>query len=189
MISGYPIGPKLWKFGNQSSIHLGQGDNLYSGFGLLHEGVRGAPGPALVVGMDFRDPRRAIVGVAAGKLGKSLDAAIALKIPAGGSAGLRIKTPAQAFANTMRLELNDPPEGITLAEVVPGEGETKLVLHSDASKIKPGATGSLVVNIVAKMGKQKAKPGGKARMNQNSVVLGVLPAIRYEIVAPALAAK
>jgi hypothetical protein len=112
-----------------------------------------------------------------------------LKIPAGGSAGLRIKTPAQAFANTMRLELNDPPEGITLAEVVPGEGETKLVLHSDASKIKPGATGSLVVNIVAKMGKQKAKPGGKARMNQNSVVLGVLPAIRYEIVAPALAAK
>jgi hypothetical protein len=57
------------------------------------------------------------------------------------------------------------------------------VLRSDAARIKPGATGNLIVNIMAKR-QREAPTGGKAQGNQRLVALGTLPAIPFEIVAP-----
>ena len=106
-----------------------------------------------------------------------------VKIPAGGTAQVRVRTPARASADSFQLELSEPPDGISIANVAQGDAETKIVLHSDAARIKPGATGNLIVNIMAK--RQRAAPaGGKAQGNQRRVALGTLPAIPFEIVAP-----
>jgi hypothetical protein len=106
-----------------------------------------------------------------------------VKIPAGGTTEVRVRTPARAFTNNFQLELNEPPDGISIENVVQGDAETTIVLHCDAARIKPRATGNLIVNILAK--RQGAAPaGGKAQGNQRRVALGTLPAIPFEIVAP-----
>ncbi len=111
-----------------------------------------------------------------------------VKIPAGGTAQLRVRTPGRAAAANFQLELNAPPDGISIKNISPGDAETTIVFGSDAAKIKPGTTGNLIVNIIAK--RQRANPAAaKARGNQQRVALGTLPAIPFEIVAPQLLAK
>jgi hypothetical protein len=111
-----------------------------------------------------------------------------VKIPAGGTAEVRVRTPGRAATNNFQLELNEPPDGISIASVAQGDAETKIVLHSDAAGIKPGVTGNLIVNIMAKRPRANAA-AGKARGNQQRIALGALPAIPFEIVAPQLLAK
>jgi len=106
-----------------------------------------------------------------------------VKIPAGGTAEVRVRTPARASPDIFQFELNGPPDGISIANVAQGDAETKIVLHSDAARIKPGATGNLIVNIIAKR-QRDAPAGAKAQGNQRRVALGTLPAIPFEIVAP-----
>jgi hypothetical protein len=110
-----------------------------------------------------------------------------IKIPAGGTAQVRVSSPNRA-TNNLQLELNEPPEGISIKNVSRGEGETTIFLQSDAARIKPGTTGNLIVNIVAN--RQRANPAAaKARRNQQGFVVGSLPAIPFEIIAPELLAK
>jgi len=110
-----------------------------------------------------------------------------VKIPAGGTAGVRVRTPGSAFTNNFQLELNEPPDGISIASVSAAGAETEIMLHSDAARIKPGVKGNLIVNVMAK--RPRAAPvAGKARGNQPRVALGTLPAIPFEIVAPQIAA-
>ncbi len=108
---------------------------------------------------------------------------IPVKIPAGKTTEVRVRIPARAFADNLQLELNKPPEGISIGSVSLLEGEIEIVLHSDAAKIKPGIKGNLIVNIMAKS-RRTASGVGKARANQTRVALGTLPAIPFEIVAP-----
>jgi hypothetical protein len=106
-----------------------------------------------------------------------------VKIPAGGTAQVRVKTPGRAFTNNFQLELNEPPDGISMGSVSPGDGETEIVLRSDAAKIKPGVKGNLIVNILAAR-PRAAGAAEKPRANQARPPLGALPAIPFEIVAP-----
>jgi hypothetical protein len=106
-----------------------------------------------------------------------------VKIPAGGSAGVKVRTPGVAFTNNYQLELNAPPEGISIESVSSVGTELEVLLHSDAAKIKPGAKGNLIVNIMAKR-PATAPALPPARANQPRPVLGVLPAITFEITAP-----
>jgi hypothetical protein len=106
-----------------------------------------------------------------------------IKIPAGGTVEVRVSSPGRVATNNFHLELNDPPNGVSIANVAAGDGETTIVLHSDAAKIKPGVTGNLIFNIIADR-KQPAAVPGKSRGNQQRIALGVLPAIPFEIVAP-----
>ncbi len=111
---------------------------------------------------------------------KILDSA-SVKIPAGGTAQVRVRTPGGAFTNNFQLELNEPPDGITIASVSAEGTEAEILLHSDAAKLKPGVKGNLIVNVMVK--RAQAKPaGGKARASQPRVALGTLPAIPFEIV-------
>jgi hypothetical protein len=106
-----------------------------------------------------------------------------VKIPAGGSAGVKVRTPGVAFTNNFQLELNAPPDGISIENVSSVGTELEVLLRSDAAKIKPGAKGNLIVNIMAK--RQPAAPAlPPARAGQPRPVLGVLPAISFEITAP-----
>jgi hypothetical protein len=106
-----------------------------------------------------------------------------VKIPAGGSAGVKVRTPGVAFTNNYQLELNAPPEGISIENVSSVGTELEVLLHSDPAKIKPGAKGNLIVNIMAKRPASAPAPP-PARANQPRPVLGVLPAITFEITSP-----
>jgi hypothetical protein len=107
-----------------------------------------------------------------------------VKIPAGGTAGVKVRTPGVQFTNNFQLELSDPPDGITIQTISAVGTEAEITLHSDAQKIKPGVKGNLIVNVMAKRPQQPARAGAPARPNQSAPPLGVLPAIPFEIVSP-----
>ena len=107
-----------------------------------------------------------------------------VKIPAGGTAPVRLRLPPRFADDNFQLELNDPPDGISIANVSRSDAETKIVLRSDAAKIKSGASGNLIVTVIAAR-QRPAQSGGKPQPNQQRrVALGSLPAIPFQIVAP-----
>ncbi|MCR4416038.1 MAG: hypothetical protein NUV77_26785, partial [Thermoguttaceae bacterium] len=125
------------------------------------------------------------VAVAGRSLGRSAIAILGqtpVKIPAGGTASIRVGVPASTPSGKIDLELSDPPEGIAIKEVSPSREGTAIVLATDAAKVKPGTQGNLIVLASVKRsanpGKNKAKPAAR------SVPLTALPAIPFEIVAP-----
>ena len=104
-----------------------------------------------------------------------------VKIPAGGTVEVRVRTPGVTWSNNFQLELDGPPDGISMENISPAATETDIVLHSDAAKIKAGMKGNLIVDIMAKR-PRAAQAGGKPRGNQSRVAVGALPAIPFEIV-------
>ncbi|MGA2557422.1 MAG: peptidase, partial [Verrucomicrobiota bacterium] len=112
-----------------------------------------------------------------------------VQIPVGGTAGFRMRVPGVQFTNNFELQLSDPPDGLTIEGVSAVGTEAQITLHTDAAKIKPGVRGNLIVNILAKRAPQPARAGAPARANQQRPVLGVLPAIPFEVVSPELLAK
>lgn len=106
-----------------------------------------------------------------------------LRIPAGGTASAEIAVPATAMLSRVRLDLSDPPEGISIKSVSESRNGATIVFACDAGKIKPGTKGNLIVVASARRpaagSKTKAKPGARAG------VLATLPAIPYVVVAPA----
>ena len=105
-----------------------------------------------------------------------------IRIPAGGTARLRLRTPGPAFAQRVRLELNEPPEGISLQRLTPSPEGAELVVQSDAAKVKPGLKGNLIINLYPERPAGTA-PKGKAPANNRRFAIGSLPAIPFEIVA------
>jgi len=107
-----------------------------------------------------------------------------VKIPAGGTASVRISTPTAAFVDRFDLELNGAPDGITIQGISPAAGGVEMVLRCDAAKVKPGLKGNLVVNIMPKVqpaaqpAAQSAPRPGNLRRNP----AGTLPAIPFEII-------
>jgi hypothetical protein len=111
---------------------------------------------------------------------KILDAT-PVRIPAGGTARVRIATPGNAFMSRVQFELNEPPDGIAIQKVSLFSDGAEILLHSDAAKAKPGLKGNLIVAVVAT--NTPAPPAtGKAQVNQRRASLGTLPAIPFEII-------
>jgi Bacterial pre-peptidase C-terminal domain len=106
-----------------------------------------------------------------------------VKIPAGGTARVRVGAPSSAFADRFRLELNDPPEGITLGKVSPVSEGAEIELCSDAAKAKSGLKGNLIVNIMQGQALIEAQKN-KKQANQRRPAVGTLPAIPFEVVQP-----
>ena len=71
-----------------------------------------------------------------------------VKIPAGGTALVRVATPSSAFVERFDLEVNAAPEGITIQNVSPATNGVEIALHCDAEKHKAGTTGNLIINIL-----------------------------------------
>jgi hypothetical protein len=109
-----------------------------------------------------------------------------VKIPAGGTARVRISAPGGGMANRFRLELSDPPEGIALGKVSAASEGTDIELRSDAAKAKPGLKGNLIVSILPGQA-FAATPKNKKQGNQPRAAVGTLPAIPFEVVPPAKA--
>jgi hypothetical protein len=106
-----------------------------------------------------------------------------VQIPAGGTARVRVSTPASGFGNRFQLELNEPPEGIALGKVSPVREGTEFELQSDAAKAKPGLKGNLIVSILQGPASASA-PKNKKQANQRRLSVGTLPAIPFEVVQP-----
>ncbi len=105
-----------------------------------------------------------------------------VKIPAGGTGTVRVGVPAGTFFAPVRVELDEPPEGLAIRSQSPGSEGTEIVLQSDGAKVKPGLKGNLIVNAFAVQtpSASKEKPPPTSRPTP----LGMLPAIPFEIVEP-----
>jgi len=101
-----------------------------------------------------------------------------VKIPAGGTARVRIGAPSSAFADRFKLELGEPPDGITIQNISPIREGAEIELAADAAKVRPGLKGNLVVNAFA----ARPQAAGKGPANNRRPFAGTLPAIPFEIV-------
>jgi hypothetical protein len=125
--------------------------------------------------------------------------AMPVRIPAGGTARVQVGMPASTPRGQIKMELEDPPEGITVQSVSPaGLGGTEIVLRSDANKARPGLQGNLIVSTAVEMSPPAPAPAAPATAGATTapappprpanqtrrVALGVLPAISFEVVAP-----
>lgn len=109
-----------------------------------------------------------------------------VKIPAGGTAQIRIVSPSGSIEDRFQLELNEPPDGIVISKVSPTDEGAEIVFRADAEKVKPGLKGNLIVNI---FGGRNFGPAGKQKQQpaQRRTMAGSLPAIPFEIVGQKLA--
>jgi hypothetical protein len=104
-----------------------------------------------------------------------------VKLVAGETARVRLGTPSNAFAERWELELSNPPEGIAIQKVAAVEGGAEIWLTADASKVKPGLKGNLIVNLAASK-TATGTPKGKGPANARRGSAGTLPAIPFEVV-------
>ena len=104
-----------------------------------------------------------------------------IRIPAGGTASVRMRVPIGRTFDKVHLELDEPPEGIAIEKETSDRQGTEIVLKCDAEKVKPNLKGNLIVNAFAirSEGPSKAKPRPRGRPTP----LGMLPAIPFEIIA------
>jgi hypothetical protein len=104
-----------------------------------------------------------------------------VEIPPGSSAHVRVSTPGN-FSERFKLELSNPPEGISLASVSPVPGGVDMVFACDATKVKAGASGNLICDVMPKNpagGADPKKPGNLPRR----AVEATLPAIPFKVPA------
>ncbi|HLP75862.1 MAG TPA: PPC domain-containing protein, partial [Candidatus Paceibacterota bacterium] len=101
-------------------------------------------------------------------------------LPANGTARIRLGSLPGKFADNYQLELDEPPDGVTLENVVTNQTGVELVLRCDAVKAKPELEGNLIVNVL-----QFPNAGAPAKApraaNQKRFPVGVLPAIPFRI--------
>lgn len=104
-----------------------------------------------------------------------------VKIPAGGSAQVRVAIPpGYNTFEKLQFELSDPPEGITLRDLAVAQAGAQFVLQADAIKMKPGRRGNLIVAVSGERVPPANAPNPAARRR---LPIGTLPAIAFEIVA------
>jgi hypothetical protein len=101
-----------------------------------------------------------------------------VKIPAGGTAQIRVGVP-RWLATRVQLALNDPPPGITLQQTADAHGSLVVRLHADATQASPGLQGNLIVDASALPPPNSANPRPAAARPSP---LGSLPAIPFEVV-------
>jgi hypothetical protein len=104
-----------------------------------------------------------------------------VKIPAGGTARVRVSGAGPAFADRFKLELSEPPEGISLGKISPTSDGVEIELAADPVKIKAGLEGNLILNLFAD--RAQAPGAGKKPANNRRLALDCLPAVPFETVA------
>jgi hypothetical protein len=105
-----------------------------------------------------------------------------VRIPAGGSARVLIKTRRGPMLKEIHLELNEPPEGVTLHDVTVVPQGLAFQLKADKDAVRAGFADNLIVEAFREsvVRQKDGKPTNQKRRNS----VGVLPAIPIEIVQP-----
>lgn len=96
-----------------------------------------------------------------------------VRVPAGGFVEVRVRVHGRGVAPMLRLELEDPPPGVTMGDATTLADGLNFTLRA-AATVAPGTADNLIVAVVA--------PGGRG--GERRAVLGHLPAIPFEVVAP-----
>lgn len=104
-----------------------------------------------------------------------------LRIPTDGTAALELGVPTGRAFDRLHLELDEPPEGISIESESPSRRGMKIVFESDADKVEPGLKGNLIVNAFAVKSGENSKNTPQRRSRPTP--LGMLPAIPFEIIA------
>jgi hypothetical protein len=126
-----------------------------------------------------------VTGRVLGRNALRIQSATPVLLPAGGTARVRVGMPPGAAATGVKfqLELNNPPDGITIEAVTISGPGAEVVLKCDAAKVKPGTAGNLIVDLYAQRPQVAAKK--KAQANRRPPPIGTLPAIPFEVVVGA----
>jgi len=107
---------------------------------------------------------------------RAIDKPVALR--PGAATPIEISVPFR-LPNGVRLELNEPPEGISIQNAAPQTSRVQIVVRADAGKAKPGLKGNLIVDVFRDPPPNPAAPN---RRNNNAQKVGTLPAVPFEIV-------
>lgn len=129
----------------------------------------------------------AVLGRGATRGAARIVSALPLHIPAGGTVQVRAAVPpAFAIFDHVDVTLSEPPDGITVADVTAGANGLSFTVRGDAAKLKPGQRGNLIIEV---SGERPDAPNAANARNatprpaaQRRAILGMLPAIPYEIV-------
>lgn len=176
-----------------------EGKATIAGLAVVHQA---APAEDMMQAFLYRhlvvaqDLKVCVTGGFAARAPVTLASATPVKIPAGGTARVQFSLPGQARPGDpkggakrpvrnalagVRLELSDPPEGITLQSSSMTGDAPEIVLKSDAAKAKPGMCGNLIVNVFMERSFPAAKDS-KKMVNRRAMV-ATLPAMPFEVVA------
>jgi hypothetical protein len=103
-----------------------------------------------------------------------------IKLTAGGSAQIVLSRgghPPFVIAET-RLQLSDPPDGISIGDISPTADGAAISFKADAIKIKPGLKGNLIVEAFI----ERTPPSVDGKTPEKKRwSIGFLPAIPFEI--------
>ena len=105
-----------------------------------------------------------------------------VRIPIGGTARVRVSAPPGNFSERFKLELDNPPEGISLTNVSVIPAGLELVFACDAEKVKPGATGNLICDVLPK-NPVPANPQNKLANQRRPAAVATLPAVPFVVAA------
>ena len=106
-----------------------------------------------------------------------------VRMPPGGTGRIEVGIPGPRIAERAQFELSNPVEGISIQSASPVRDGVEIVLQTDATKVKPGLKGNLIINgYVPRLAETNA---AKTKANNNQrLPLGALPAIPFEIIPP-----
>lgn len=102
-----------------------------------------------------------------------------VQIPVGGTVGIEIGLPTSRVAQRFHLELDEPPDGITIQKITPTPAGMEVLLQSDAATTKVGLKGNLVLSAFAENNK-----AAQGQQNRRRAPVAFVPAIPFEVVAP-----
>jgi hypothetical protein len=83
-------------------------------------------------------------------------------------------------ADSIHLELSEPPDGITVEDIAPEGPGFVVTINADAQTIEPGLKGNLIFNAF----RQWTTPASEDQPETTRrSALGLLPAVPFEVVA------
>jgi hypothetical protein len=97
-------------------------------------------------------------------------------IPLGGTAKVRVAT-SRNPSQHVRLELSEPPDGLTIQNVLFDRDGAEIIFQSNAAKTKPGLEGNLIVNVFM----ETSQKSTSAKTNRRLSPVGILPAIPFAV--------
>ena len=103
-----------------------------------------------------------------------------VRVPAGGSAQVRIRTLKRPRLRDIQLEIREPPEGMTLQDITVEPDGLAFMVKADGNTLQVGFADNLIVEAFIDMADRQESD--KTPKQQRRISLGVLPAIPYEIV-------
>lgn len=104
-----------------------------------------------------------------------------VKIAPGGTARVRVSAPPGNFSNRFQLELDNPPDGISLTNVSASPAGLELVFSCDAQKVKAGSTGNLICDVVPKNFVLANPQKKSANLPRKPVAIATLPAVPFAV--------